>query len=227
MTLQWFVAQIKYSHQRKWTSKTSISSFVTPSKVFVWVETTFARNRHAGFGKPFYERNILTSMVFDRKVLTQSGVAISRKCCFPHGSQDAYRTSTYYARLVDVRYLPCNSWPENHKMHIAHRPILFGWSMCDISGASHQAVLKASFDSSPTPLDCQRVGWSIVRYRIFTSWPENHKMHIAHRPITLGWSMCDIRICNSLRVDTTIVSLSYRWARTLTIKECGTSSSST
>ena len=24
-------------------------------------------------------------MVFDRKVLTKSGVAISRKCCFPHG----------------------------------------------------------------------------------------------------------------------------------------------
>ena len=45
----------------------------------------FARNSHAGFGKPFYEPNILISIVFGRKVLTKSGVAISRKCCFPHG----------------------------------------------------------------------------------------------------------------------------------------------
>jgi hypothetical protein len=48
-------------------------------------ETTFPRNSHAGLGRPFYERNILTSMKHVRKVPTQSGVAISRKCCFPHG----------------------------------------------------------------------------------------------------------------------------------------------
>ena len=48
-------------------------------------ETTFARNSHARFGKQFYEPNILLSMVYGRKVLTKSGVGISRKCCFPHG----------------------------------------------------------------------------------------------------------------------------------------------
>ena len=40
-------------------------------------ETTFARNSHAGLGRPFYERNILTSMKSFRKAPTQSGVAIS------------------------------------------------------------------------------------------------------------------------------------------------------
>ena len=54
-------------------------------------ETTFARNSHAGFGKPFYEPNILPSMVFGLKVLTKSGVAISRKCCFPHGKLPQFR----------------------------------------------------------------------------------------------------------------------------------------
>ena len=49
-------------------------------------ETTFPRNSHAGLGRPFYELNILTSMKHVRKVPTQSGVAISRKCCFPHGT---------------------------------------------------------------------------------------------------------------------------------------------
>ena len=43
--------------------------------LFMW-ETTFARNSHAGLGRPFYERNILTSMKHFRKVPTQSGVAI-------------------------------------------------------------------------------------------------------------------------------------------------------
>jgi len=52
-------------------------------------ETTFPRNIHAGLGRPFYEQNILTSMKYVRKVPTQSGVAISRKCCFPHG-RNAY-----------------------------------------------------------------------------------------------------------------------------------------
>jgi hypothetical protein len=48
-------------------------------------ETTFPRNSHAGLGKPLYEPDILVSMKHFRKVPTQSGVAISRKCCFPHG----------------------------------------------------------------------------------------------------------------------------------------------
>jgi len=52
-------------------------------------ETTFPRNSHAGLGRPFYEQNILTSMKHFRKVPTQSDVAISRKCCFPHGKQVA------------------------------------------------------------------------------------------------------------------------------------------
>ena len=56
----------------------------TRTRTPMW-ETTFARNSHARFGKPFYEPNILLSMVYGRKVLTKSGVGISRKCCFPHG----------------------------------------------------------------------------------------------------------------------------------------------
>ena len=41
-------------------------------------ETTFALYSHAGLGRPFDERNILTSMKHVRKVPTQSGVAIER-----------------------------------------------------------------------------------------------------------------------------------------------------
>ena len=37
LTLQWFFAQIECSHQRIMASKTRISSFVTLSKLFVWV----------------------------------------------------------------------------------------------------------------------------------------------------------------------------------------------
>jgi hypothetical protein len=55
------------------------------TKILAMWETTFPRNSHAGLGRRFYEPNILTSMKHFRKVPTQSGVAISRKCCFPHG----------------------------------------------------------------------------------------------------------------------------------------------
>ena len=48
-------------------------------------ETTFARNTQAGFCKEVYESNILFSIGYGRKVLTKSGLGISRKCCFPHG----------------------------------------------------------------------------------------------------------------------------------------------
>ena len=64
-------------------------------------ETTFARNSHAGFGKPFYEPNILPSMVFGLKVLTKSGVAISRKCCFPHGVRSV--AFCHVARLAGIQ----------------------------------------------------------------------------------------------------------------------------
>ena len=70
------------------------------------VETTFPRNSHAGLGRSFYERYILTSMKQVRKVPTQSGVAISRKCCFPHGS----RPTRFDWSMCDIRV--CISWPE-------------------------------------------------------------------------------------------------------------------
>ena len=74
----------------------------------------FARNSHAGFGKPFYEPNMLSSMVFGRKVLTKSGVAISRKSCFPHGAWShpmAMWETTFprntHAGITVVEYLNC------------------------------------------------------------------------------------------------------------------------
>ena len=56
-----------------------------PGVVFPMWETTFARNTQAGFCKENYESNILFSIAYGRKVLTKSGLGISRKCCFPHG----------------------------------------------------------------------------------------------------------------------------------------------
>jgi len=69
-------------------------------------ETTFPRNSHAGLGRPFYERNILTSMKPVRKVPTQSGVAISRKCCFPHGSYQAVLKGVVPGRVKGRRTRP-------------------------------------------------------------------------------------------------------------------------
>jgi hypothetical protein len=40
-----------------------------------------------------YESNILFSIGYGRKVLTKSGVGISRKCCFPHGHKDGTNLS--------------------------------------------------------------------------------------------------------------------------------------
>jgi len=76
-------------------------------------ETTFPRNSHAGLGRSLYERNILTNMKHVRKVPTQSGVAISRKCCFPHG-----RDSVLYLLARNSR-----------GAYRTSRPIRFGWSM--------------------------------------------------------------------------------------------------
>jgi len=56
-----------------------------------------------------------------RKVLTQSGVSISQKCCFPHGSP------------VDVRYrLVYLLARKITTFIIAHRPDSIRQSMCDI-----------------------------------------------------------------------------------------------
>jgi hypothetical protein len=63
---------------------TLCSSVPTLRLVAMW-ETTFPRNTHAGFCKQMYESNIPFSIGYGRKVLTKSGVGISRKCCFPHG----------------------------------------------------------------------------------------------------------------------------------------------
>jgi len=91
-------------------------------------ETTFPRNSHAGLGRPFYEQNILTSMKHVRKVPTQSGVAISRKCCFPHG----HRPTEPHQSMCDIT--SCDFfWPRNTKPNIAHRPTERHRSMCDIA----------------------------------------------------------------------------------------------
>jgi len=96
--------------------------------------------------------------------LTKSGVAISRKCCFPHGSmcdirvciswpeisQDAYRTSRpipFGWSMCDIRF--CISWPENHNIHIAHLALFRSVGRCVIFGF------------------------------VFLG-QKNHKMHIAH-----------------------------------------------
>ncbi len=63
-------------------------------------ETAFPRNSHAGLGKPLYEPNILMSMKHLRKVPTQSGVAISRKCCFPHGVQLFLPKSSFVGIII-------------------------------------------------------------------------------------------------------------------------------
>ena len=57
-------------------------------------ETTFARNSHAGLGKDFTNARAYSSVCRFVNLLTQSGVAISRKCCFPHGVQ---RNPSYQA----------------------------------------------------------------------------------------------------------------------------------
>ena len=46
------------------------------------------------------------------------------------------RATTDSERMVDVRYRPCNSWPEKSQgAYRTHRPIPFGWSMCDTVGS--------------------------------------------------------------------------------------------
>ena len=56
-------------------------------------ETTLARNSHAGLGKDFTIKDHTKEYVRFVKWLTKSGVAISRKCCFPHGSHQRKSTS--------------------------------------------------------------------------------------------------------------------------------------
>ena len=48
-------------------------------------ETTSARNSHAGFGTDFTTKDHTSEYVKFVKWLTKSGVAISRRCCFPPG----------------------------------------------------------------------------------------------------------------------------------------------
>ena len=50
-------------------------------------ETTFPRNSHAGLGRDFTKMFHTREYVRFVKWPTQSGVAISRKCCFPHGPE--------------------------------------------------------------------------------------------------------------------------------------------
>ncbi len=48
-------------------------------------ETTFPRSSHAGLGRDFTNMFHTREYVSFVKCPTQSGVATSRKCCFPHG----------------------------------------------------------------------------------------------------------------------------------------------
>ena len=58
---------------------------VSTTNPAMW-ETTFPRNSHAGLGRDFTNMFHTREYVSLVKWPTQSGVAISRKCCFPHGN---------------------------------------------------------------------------------------------------------------------------------------------
>ena len=71
-------------------------SFTYTRQVVIWTdelnsglmpmwETTFPRNSHAGLGRDFTKMFHTHEYVRFVKLPTKSGVAISRKCCFPHG----------------------------------------------------------------------------------------------------------------------------------------------
>jgi hypothetical protein len=47
-----------------------------------------------------YESNIPSSIGYGRKVLTKSGVGISRKCCFPHGKTSEKVMVVYFGTLT-------------------------------------------------------------------------------------------------------------------------------
>jgi len=110
---------------------------------------------------------------------TQSGVAISRKCCFPHGSQHASSHIDRFDSPVDMRYLflySLESWPEKSQHASSH------------------------IDRCDSPVD--------VRYLILYSLGQkNHNMHRRTSTDSIRLSMCDICFCILLaRKVTTCIS---------------------
>ena len=68
-------------------------------------ETTFPRNTHAGFCKDFTTVSYTKWHVGFVHLLTKSGVGISRKCCFPHGWQEAYDGHSIKAKMIwEIRF---------------------------------------------------------------------------------------------------------------------------
>jgi len=115
-------------------------------------ETTFPRNSHAGWGRPFYEQYILTSMkhvrnsrrqltpVFDKPAFSRFpqnceplivveifGKIVKRKVCQKRG----WVAEGWTGIGRDVRHASCTFfWPRNTKPTLAHRPTDRNRSRC-------------------------------------------------------------------------------------------------
>ncbi len=70
---------------------TSFQSIVAQNEYSPMWERTFPRNSHAGLGRYFTKLFHTHEYVRFVKWLTQSVVAISRKCCFPHGYSHTWK----------------------------------------------------------------------------------------------------------------------------------------
>jgi len=102
---------------------------------------------------------------------TQSGVAISRKCCFPHG------------RLLDN--LP--QWGENFDKH-CH---LHLWFTRVSKRSPHWGDCPKNGDEWHTPVI---IGFESMCDICFLSWSENHNnMHHRASTRSIHRSMCDVR----------------------------------
>ena len=69
------------------------------------------------------------------------------------------------------------SWPDkSQSAYRTSRPIRFGWSRCDI-WFCFLAIKSQSAYRTSRPI---RFGWSMCDIWVCISWPEKHKVHIAH-----------------------------------------------
>ena len=117
---------------------------------------------------------------------------------------------------VNVRYLLCISWPENHKMHIAHRP----------SRLVNRRAISALFVSLGQKItSCishiDRVDSSVdVRYLLCICWPENQD---ASSHIDRVDSSIDVRYLLCLYLLARKSQDAYRTSRSVATKNCAIS----